>query len=675
MFLYSVSAYISALLINFTYLHNNYKHTFGAFYLSLIIFILLIIFCRILKNSAYVHFIILITFFSLGFVVVSFNIANNKTVLLKHPIVFAFMYGEIYKLEKTVFENKSYVYLKNLVPSRETEVEMPSTVKVVYQYPIDLKTGDIVKGIFTIYPPSQKLLPYGFDFSRNAFFNNIGSNGYVLGKLQILENIANIDPNTSNLKFSLTYLTRLKHYLSIQIKTHTSEESAPFLAAVLLGEQNFLPKENLENLRKSSLSHLISISGYHISLIALFMFFIIRNLLSLIPRISIHFDNKKITSILTIGFLLFYLLLIGFKTPALRAVIMSTGFLLAIILNFRALSLNSLFLAGLLILIWKPYSIYSASFLLSFYATLTIILFWKNSYIQKLYRFKPKSIFYRFLLIILFSIILTFIIEISITPIIVFYFGNIPLVGIIANTLVSPIFSFIIMPSLLIYFLTPVIIGKYFLIIADYGMKILLEIANFFGNLSFSNIWLDFFPSYLLGIFLVAYLLFAISKGKVKYIWLTFMALTFAFYPFNVKYPDIILDYEGRLVAFKKENYFPSIQEGTNEYIFSKAQEEKFIKSNWFKNPKTNYLENIFSSSRFFCQDSHCLTTIKGKIITISDYLKYFTEDCSNVDIIIINQIAPYRCPTAIVFDKKYLQNHRATIVYIDKIISITSAN
>ncbi len=655
LFIFSVISYIFGLLSYFLFLSD-------LFTLSVILspLILIILLSCIKKFRTSVAFFLLCFYYS-AILIAYFSQYTNKTILLQDDLSMIYLYGEIYKLEKSNYDNKNYIYLNNLVISKLYHNKTPSSVRLTYNGNYQFNIGDIIHTNASLYPPSSPLIPFGFNFQKNSFTKSIGASGFIIGNPDIIENI-----NTSNNTFFNNILSSFKNNLKNGIKKHTTSDISPFLIALSLAEYQFLPKESLENLRKSALSHFISVSGYHISLISAFIFISLRFLLSTIPAISLRYDNKKIASIFTIIILLFYIFMIGNHTPAFRAIIMSIGFLLAIIFNFKAISLNSLFLAALLILIFAPYSIFSASFLLSFFATFNLIIFWNLKIIQKLFKLSKKNLLYKIFFYIIFSMLATLCVEITIAPILAFFFGSIPLMGILPNILVSPIFSFAVMLPIIIYFIFPIFIGKYFLLISEFGMKIILKIADYFANLSFSTLYTDFFSAELLLLTSISYLFFVIIKNKYSYIFLASFIATMAYYFLIKPYPDLLIDKNAKAIAIKINN----------QYVFSEKS-DGFIKSVWIKNPKLLSPYSLNNNPGFICEDSHCVGKINNILISISDKISTYADDCGYVDIIILRNLnAPYKCKVGLTIDTAFLNKNGATTIHIkDNNLRINSAN
>lgn len=663
MFILSSVIYIIGILSYFIFIDGDYNNYFLIASLFMMLFFLK--FHPTFTNPKSYFFLL----FCLGMWVSFISLQINNTYLLKEKIDFETIYAEISKVEKSNYNNRQYLYLKNVIlGSQKYETQSPENIKLklLYNRSSNIIAGDIIKASVSLFPPSEPIFPFGFNFQKNNLYKNISANGYIIGEVRIIKDSDSFrDDSIISKILNLFELARESFKTNIKdgIIKYVPKDTASYLIAITLGEYSFLPKDSVNNLRNSSLAHLISISGYHVSVICAFLFFFIRYGLSFFSRISLNYDTKKLSALITIGFLLIYILIVGNHTPAVRATIMSIAFLITLVVYWKSISFNSLFLAGVIILTISPYLIFSASFLLSFIATLALIYFCNLKIVRKLDILSKKNFFYRGLFLLGFSMSLTLFIEISIFPMVAFYFGMIPLNGVFANTLSSPVFSFIVMPGMILYFITPIFIGKYFVIIAGYAWDLILYIAKIFANFKYSVFYVDFFSGSLLVIMLLLYIAGIRLNNRYSIIMLVSYLLLAVMYLLSPS-PDIIIESSGKSLAIKENN----------EYFFSKTS-DKFIKSLWFKNPNFDKNKTLEEISNIECRDSHCIINIKNTSISVSENRKYFKEDCGNIDIIIIsNDKLNQTCSKGILIDINFLEKNGATKIYLkDKPIILSA--
>src|SRR5262249_7153259 len=123
----------------------------------------------------------------------------------------------------------------------------------------------------------------------------------------------------------------------------------------------------------SSLAHVLSISGYHMVLVAGGVFFIVRSLLALVPMFALRYPIKKWSALAALAAATFYLLLSGAEVATQRSFIMTAIVLLAVMVDRSALTLRTLAVAALAVMLFAPQAVVHPSFQMSFAATLALI--------------------------------------------------------------------------------------------------------------------------------------------------------------------------------------------------------------------------------------------------------------------------------------------------------------
>ena len=142
-----------------------------------------------------------------------------------------------------------------------------------------------------------------------------------------------------------------------------SEPEASLARAIILGDKKGIPDEWREKFSQAGISHIVAISGMHISILAVLM-------MSLLLGIGV--PRKKAFWLASL-FLLFYIMLIGLPASAMRAGLM--GFMVLWAMNLGRLNklTNSLVLAAVILLLINPRLLRDdIGFQLSFLAVLGI---------------------------------------------------------------------------------------------------------------------------------------------------------------------------------------------------------------------------------------------------------------------------------------------------------------
>jgi len=266
---------------------------------------------------------------------------------------------------------------------------------------------------------------------------------------------------------------RLKNKLRGTIESGLVEPEAGFLKAFILGDSSAIPDNLNQTFRQSGLSHIVAISGTHITILVAMVFSILLGI-NLKRRVAFYF---------AIPIIIFYIFLAGSPASAVRSGVM--GFL--VLLAFHIGRLNrldySLVLAGVVMLLFNPkLLIADGGFQLSFLAVLGMIYLYPvfDKWSAKFYKGRPAII-----KVISQMISLTIAAQIFTAPILIFSFHQISLVAPLANIFVlwtSPfimggafiaiILSLIFPPGAQLFFLPVGLLLKYMILVAELATKI-----------------------------------------------------------------------------------------------------------------------------------------------------------------------------------------------------------
>ena len=302
-----------------------------------------------------------------------------------------------------------------------------------------------------------------------------------------------------NDEFSKVSIASIKNTIIEKAYSTMNEDHANFFLALSIGYRTGLSQDIKESFSKNNLSHMLAISGMHISYIL-----IIVNLL-LKPF------NNKLKSIITIIVLIFFMQITGNAPSVSRSCVVLILSLIAPIFYRKSDTSTNLAISAFFILINNPYSIKDESFLFSYIATIGIIYIYPiikskieifiltRIYVNKTQKVKQlnvsESYFLKYILFkIKFFIKETIAISIAsnivLIPLLIYKFNSLSLLFIISNLLITPFFiisvilSFIILINIFFSFKFNLIICNVFSCIVD---KIIL-INNFLSGLSFFNI-------------------------------------------------------------------------------------------------------------------------------------------------------------------------------------------
>jgi len=326
--------------------------------------------------------------------------------------------------------------------------------------PENISIGDTINGNAILFHPSSRYVPDSFDFARWAYFSNLSATG-----------------------FFKDYEIIKTNHKSKHLRTYIHNTANSFLTdALVLGYKKTIP-ENESNIWKSiGVGHVWSISGFHMTLVGGWLFALFYLLFRLIPKITKRIPAKYPAMICAWIGLLFYLCISGISVATIRAFLMATLIGIATLFGRNVLSLRNGACAFLIIFLINPFYVMTAGFQLSFAAVFGLLWFYQNK--EYIKRTKINKIFHWIYLSLMTALIAT----IFTLPFIIAHFGYLPVYSLLGNLIVLPIFSFAIMPLIVIGTILS-LFGNYFIIgITHQVYEFALSIAKHITDLPYANI-------------------------------------------------------------------------------------------------------------------------------------------------------------------------------------------
>ena len=219
------------------------------------------------------------------------------------------------------------------------------------------------------------------------------------------------------------------------------EDAAGFAKALLTGDRSGLSYEVRNELSVTGISHVIAVSGMHVTLIVGVVMLLCRR-------------RRKIAAVISIAVMFFFAAMLGFTPSVTRAAIMNSVLLMAPIFKRENDAPTSLSLALLVILLGNPWAIANVSLQLSFLAVAGIFVLSPHVYkmiirpADKLLREKHHWLFrgYRSLAVIVAA---SFGATLTTAPLVAVYFGMVSLIAPLTNLLAMPVLSLIFTVSFL----------------------------------------------------------------------------------------------------------------------------------------------------------------------------------------------------------------------------------
>ncbi|OPY82442.1 MAG: ComEC family competence protein [Smithella sp. PtaU1.Bin162] len=370
----------------------------------------------------------------------------------------------------------------------ENGVYIPVTghVRLILSGDLNFSYGDFVRFQSVLKKISSFNNPGSFDYERYLRRQGIYATGFIADYSRIVLLRKN---SASNIR---RWLESFRMYLKRIIYNNAPSPQREIIEAMSLGNQNEIPAAIRDSFNKTGTSHILSISGLHISMVAATAFFFISIILKTSEYLMLKLNVIKLSAAVAFILVLIYSLIAGMSITVIRAALMAGVFLFALILDKQRDLYNTIALAGLIILIISPESLFDISFQLSFLAVLAIIYT-----IPRLVDIPHQdfSVFPGWIRIPLRYVYTSILVCLAATagtmPFIVFYFNRVSLMTIIANLITVPLLGTltlaIVMIVLLTSFLSPAIAG-FFVKLASFFVQISVDVINKLASVSWSTV-------------------------------------------------------------------------------------------------------------------------------------------------------------------------------------------
>lgn len=291
-----------------------------------------------------------------------------------------------------------------------------------------LSVGDAWRFQVRLKRPHGQRNPGSFDQEAWLFQRGVRATGYVRDSA--------INQQLSNRSYRYT-IDRWRSYLAEQIKF--AMEGSPFsgmVTALAIGDARDISRVQWDVFRRTGTTHLISISGLHISLVAMLVFTAIRwswarssKLVSFVPaQIGAAFVAVMVATV--------YAVLAGLSVPTQRAWIMVGVVMTLLVLRRNYQPSHILGCALFAVLLFDPFAVMSVGFWLSF-AAVAIIFLVVNG------RFSTGGLWWKWGRL---HWIMTF----AMAPLLVLFFQQASLISPLANFIAVPWVSFVVTPLALL---------------------------------------------------------------------------------------------------------------------------------------------------------------------------------------------------------------------------------
>ena len=408
-------------------------------------------------------------------------------------------------------------------------------------------------------PPAGPAEPGGFDFQRHAWFLSLGAVGYTRTPMLLAE----ARPEGAQAVFYM------RMAMSEAIRARIEGQPGAFAAAVLTGDRSGLDADTVENMRVANIAHLLAISGLHMGLLTGFVYGALRLALALIPALALYYPIRKWAAAGALAAGAFYLALSGGNVATERAFIQVAVMLAAVMLDRRAITLRSVAIAGVIILLHRPETLFSPGFQMSFAATAALVAVFNGLRGAEWLRVRPGWQKWVFALVLSSTVA-----GLATAPFAAAHFNRIAVFGLIANLLTVPVMGSLIIPGAVVAaLLWPLGLSGLAFAVMEPGLAWILDMAARVADLPGAVSHVPSPPAGTLGLIALGGLIAILWRGRGRWAGTLPLAVAALLWSGGAR-PDLLVSDTGRLVG-------AWTQEGR---ALSRPRGEGFVAGVWLEN-------------------------------------------------------------------------------------------
>ncbi|MDD4815919.1 MAG: ComEC/Rec2 family competence protein [Clostridia bacterium] len=420
--------------------------------ISAIILFLLCYYKKCLKKlvCVFVAFVV-----GLGFFYMDFTIFSGTNYAGKDVQIYGRISSDIYKAD-----TYSYVTLENVQIDGKNDSNISVCIYVSSEND-SIKTGNYL--LFDCQLYNYQIFENGL-FNSYIYKDNTPYYAFV--------NIADLTVQAGN----LTLVEQFKQYIKQIFFANMSSTTASLAYSIIFGDKTDLDQTVKSNFSVSGIAHLLAVSGLHIGFLVAILFWFFKKL-----------KCEGIKRLIYIALILFvYCYFCQFSASIVRASIMCIAFLATKIFGKQYDLLNSVGIAGIIILLIWPLYVFDAGFLMSFVSVLSIALFFK-SFSKFFVKIKiPHKVAD--------AMAIDLCTTLAILPLLAIYFNQLSLFSLLANLICIPIFAL----GYMFLFLLTIFVGifsffGFLLMLPNIIFQTIILLANFFASIDWAIVSLVVF--------------------------------------------------------------------------------------------------------------------------------------------------------------------------------------
>jgi competence protein ComEC len=590
---------------------------------------------------------------SLGFaaIVAGFGVATVQTARIAHPVLqfpvsSVTLSGFVEIREERERSDRIVIRVQHLEGRRIAEA--PDRVRLAVRKGTAPAVGSFVELKAHLSPPLAPLRPGGYDFARDMYFQRIGASGYALGKIKTMASPA--APGLW-LRYA-SFIDGLREAIDKRIRAVVPGDRGSIASALITGKRDAITTPVNDAMYISSLAHVLSISGYHMAVVAGVVFFFIRAGLALVPSLASRRPIKKWAAAAALAAASFYLLLSGAEVATQRSYIMIAIVLLGVMVDRPALTFRTITVAALGVLLLAPEAVVHPSFQMSFAATLALIAGYQHGLP---WRAKADSSLGARVALwggreIAGLILASLLAGAATTPYAAYHFHRLAPYGVLANLLAMPVVSAVVMPmSILGVLVMPFGFDAIFWRLMGDGLDWMIAVALWVTSLPGAVGRIQAFGTGPLLLGTAGLLLACLLRTPLRWSGAV-LAIAASLWAVTTPRPDVLVSGEGQAAA---------IRGGDGRLAVLNSGRDTFAIKEWLAaDADARTVKDAGLHDGVRCDAAGCIGRLAdGRLVSFALSAEAFGEDCARAAVVVSPREAPGACAATLIDRKVWRAN------------------
>lgn len=491
--------------------------------------------------------------------------------------------------------------------------------------------------------PLAPLRPGGYDFARDVYFQGIGATGFAVGEIKVTT-----PPRRPGAwLYYAAFIESMRDGIDRRIRAAVPGDAGSIASALITGKRDAISAPVNDAMYISSLAHVLSISGYHMAVVAGAVFFLVRAVLAIIPGFAARRPIKKWAALAALAAATFYLLLSGAEVATQRSYYMTAIVLGAVLIDRQALTLRTIGTAAILVLLLAPEAVVHPSFQMSFAATLALIAAYERGLPWKA-KHTDSPLGARIALWGVYEvaglIFASLVAGLGTTPYAAYHFHRMAPYGVLANLLAMPIVSAWIMPAGMLALLAmPFGFDDPLWRLMGMGIDWMDAIALWVASLPGAVGRVTAFGAGPLLLCTVGLVMLCLMRSPLR--WGGGAVIVAAvLWAFATPLPDVLVAPSGDAIA---------VRAADGRLAVIKKSGDAFVVKEWLAadaDPRTTADPTL--AKGIACDAIGCTARLAGReIVALATAPEAFAEDCARAQLVVSSRTAPRDC-AAIAIDR-----------------------